>query len=89
VKDKRFTAEQIIEILREGESGEDTVLDVCRKYSISSVSYYRWRQRYHGMAVPEVRQLQQLIAENARLKRLLAERDLEVDALKRVLEKKA
>lgn len=88
MKDKRFKPEQIVEILREGESGAETVLDVCRKYAISSVTYYRWRQRYQGMAVPEVRQLRQLTAENARLKRLLAERDLEVDALKQVLEKK-
>ena len=89
MKAKRFTPEQIVEILREGESGEQAVRDVCRKYSISSVTYYRWRQRYQGLAVPEVKQLRQLAVENAQLKRLLAERDLEVDALRRLLEKKA
>ena len=89
MKRKLFTPEQVIRILREAETGKLTVAELCRKYGINEVTFYRWRKRYEGMTVSDARRLKRLVDENARLKRLLAERDLEVDALKSVLAKKA
>lgn len=84
---KRFGEEQIIAILREAESGEKPLNDVCRAHGIAQNTFYRWRQKYGGLQVPEVKRLRDLEQENARLKRLLAERCLEIDAIKEVLAK--
>ena len=87
MKRKRFKAEQIVTILKEAERDGATVADVCRAHGISERTYYRWKKTYRGMQVAEVRRLRQLEDENARLKRLVAERDLEIDAIKEVLRK--
>ena len=84
---KKFGEEQIIAILREAEKGDRLIGDVCRSHGIAENTFYRWRQKYGGMQVPEVRRLKDLEQENARLKRLLAERCLEIDAIKDVLAK--
>ena len=84
---KRFSEEQIISILREAEKGEKPIGDVCRAHGIAENTFYRWRQKYGGLQVPEVRRLRELEQENTRLKRLLAERCLEIDAIKDVLAK--
>lgn len=84
---KRFSEEQIIAILREAEKGDRLIGDVCRSHGIAENTFYRWRQKYGGMQVPEVRRLRELEQENTRLKRLLAERCLEIDAIKDVLAK--
>ena len=89
MKRKLFTPEQVIRVLREAETGKLTVSELCRKYGINEVTFYRWRKRYEGMTVSDAKRLKRLVDENARLKKLLAERDLEVDALKLVLAKKA
>ena len=88
MKQKRYNAEQIVRILQEAEKGGTTIGDVCRRYEISEASFYRWRRTYGDMKVPEVKRLRELEQENARLKRLVAERDLEIDAMKEVLGKK-
>lgn len=88
MKKKRYKAEQIVRILQEAEKGASTIGDLCRKYEVSEATYYRWRRVYGDMKVPEVRRLRELEQENARLKRIVAERDLEVDAMKEVLSKK-
>jgi len=88
MKAKRFTAEQIVKILREAESGEQSIGEVCRKHAITDVTFYRWRKRYHGLTISEAKRLRDLSAENTRLKKLLAERDLDVDALKQLVVKK-
>ena len=62
--------------------------ELCKRHGVSEQSFYRWRSRYGEMQVSEVRRLRELEQENGRLKRLLAERDLEVDALQEVLKKK-
>jgi putative transposase len=85
---KRFREEQIVAILREGQSGEKTVEQMCRAHGIAAPTYYGWKRRYGSMAEPDVRRLRDLERENARLKRLLAERDLELDVVKEFLEKK-
>jgi len=88
MKPNQHTAEQIIKILEQAEKGEQTVASVCREHAIAEQTFYRWRKAYGGMSLNEVQRLKDLEKENARLKRLLAERDLEVDALKELLAKK-
>jgi putative transposase len=85
---KRFTEEQIVAILREAESGEKTVSQICRQHGISDPTYYVWRRKFGAMSEPEIKRLRELEKENARLKRLLAERDVEIDVIKEFLKKK-
>ena len=85
---KRFTQEQIVAILRDAESAQKPVGEVCRKHSISAPTFYAWRRKFGAMAENEVRRLKELEKENGRLKRLLAERDLELDVVRELLQKK-
>ena len=89
MRKSRFSEVQIVRILRQADAGEKTVGQLCREHGISENTFYRWRRRYGGMGLPELRRQRQLEQENARLKRLLAERDLEVDALRELLAKKS
>ena len=75
--------------LEQAERGEQSVGAVCREHGIAEATFYRWRRAYGGMSVNETQRLKELEKENARLKRLLAERMLEVDAMKELLAKKA
>jgi putative transposase len=86
---KRFSEEQIVAILRDGESGQKTVEQLCREHGVSPATYYGWKGKYSSMAEPDVKRLKELEKENARLKRLLAERDVELDVMKEFLEKKS
>jgi putative transposase len=86
---KRFTEEQIVAILREGQSGQKTVEQLCREQGVAEPTYYGWKRKYGTMAETDVKRLRELEKENARLKRLLAERDVEIDVLKEFLEKKS
>ena len=82
---KRFTAEQIINMLREAEvllNQGSTVGEVCRKLGISEQTYYRWRKDYGGMRVDRAKRLKELEKENARLKKLVADLSLDKDILK-------
>ena len=88
MKSRQYTVEQIIKILDQAQKGEKTVAAICRDHGIAEATFYRWRTAYGGMAIPEVQRLKELEKENARLKRLLAERMLENDLLKELLEKK-
>jgi putative transposase len=85
----RFSEEQIIRILQQAERGEESISTRCREHGITETTFYRWRQKFGGMSVSDVQRLRELEKENARLKRLLAERDLEVDALRALLAKKS
>ena len=87
MKRKRFSEEQIVRILAEADRPGKTVADVCRQHGVSENTFYRWRKQFNGLSVADVRAMRQLAQENARLKKLLAERDLEIDALKEVLAK--
>jgi putative transposase len=84
---KRFTEEQIIGFLREADAGM-AVKDLCRKHGFSEASYYLWRSKFGGMTVPEAKRLKELEAENARLKKLLAESMLENEITREALRKK-
>ena len=88
MKQGQFSPEQIIAILHQAEKGEQTIQQICRQHNITETSFYRWRRIYGGMNVSEAQRLKELEKENTRLKRLLAERDLEIDALKEYLAKK-
>ncbi len=84
----QFTDAQIVAILQQAEKGEQTIAQVCRQHNVSENSFYRWRSRFGGTTASEASRLRELEKENARLKRLLAERDLEVDIIKELLQKK-
>jgi len=73
---KRFSEEQIIGFLREGDKGV-AVKDLCRRHGFSEASYYLWRSKFGGMDVSDAKRLKALEVENARLKKLLAESMLE------------
>jgi putative transposase len=83
---KRFSEEQIIGILKRQESGMKTA-DVCREHNISSNTFYTWKSKFGGMNVSEAQRLRQLEAENAKLKRIVADQALDIVALKDVLSK--
>lgn len=84
---KRFSEEQIISFLREAEAGV-AVKDLCRRHGISEASYYLWRSKFGEMSVPDAKRLKDLEAENARLKKLLAEHVFENELIKDALRKK-
>jgi len=88
MKRKRFSEEQIIGILRKADRKEQSVSDLCREHGICETTYYRWREKFGGMDVPDAKRLRELERENARLKQLVANRDLEIDAMKELLSKK-
>ncbi len=79
---KRFTDEQIIRILREAESRDEPVKDLCKRHNISEQTFYRWRNKFGGMDVADVRPFKDLESENERIKRLIAEQLLVIDGLK-------
>lgn len=85
---KTFTDEQIVGILRGFEASGKTIKEYCREKDVSEGTFYKWRSRFGTMEASEVKEYRQLQQENARLKRLLAERDLEIDVMKEVLAKK-
>jgi putative transposase len=87
MKQSKYSESQIVAILKEGEAGIP-VPELCRKYGMSSASYYKWRSQYSGMEASHMKQLRELQAENARLKKLYAEALLGTDILKEALGKK-
>jgi len=86
-KGTRYKEEQIIRILKEVESGT-TVAEVCRQYGVSEQTVYRWRSKYDGLETSELQRLRLLEAENSRLKKIVAQQALDLDALKDLVAKK-
>lgn len=84
---KRFSETQIIQIIQEQESGL-SVADICRQYGISTATFYNWKRKFGGLEVSEAKRLKSLESENAKLKKLLAEAELDKSILKDVLSKK-
>ena len=87
MKKTRFREEQIVKILKLQENGLK-VAEICRQNGISEQTFYRWKSKYGGMSVSEVKRLKELEAENRRLKQLIGEKELDILALKAALEKK-
>jgi len=87
MKGKRFSEEQIIGVLKEAEAGVKTS-ELCRRHGVTEQTYYRWKSRYGGLEVSEMRRLRQLEEENRKLKHVVAELMLDNRALKEVLAKK-
>ena len=85
---KRYTEEQIIGFLREADAGMP-VKELCRKHGFSEPSYYAWKAKFGGMNVSDAQRLKSLEAENAKLKKLLVNSMLEIDAMREVLSKRA
>jgi putative transposase len=83
---KRFTEEQIIRVLKEAEAGAKTG-DLCRRHRISEATFYNWKAKFGGMDVSDAKRLKQLEAENAKLKRLLADAELDKLMMKELLSK--
>jgi len=81
MKKSRFSEEQIISFIKEVEAGMP-VADLCRKHGFSDASFYKWRAKFGGMDVSEARRLRDLEGENGKLKKLLAEAHLDIEALK-------
>jgi putative transposase len=87
MKQSRFTEEQIIGVLKEGEAGV-LVQEISRKHGICEQTDYRWKAKYGGLEVSEARRWRSLEEENRRLKQMVAEQALDIQALKAVLGKK-
>ena len=85
---KRRTEEQIIEILRDAEKSGLNVSEICRKYEIADVTFYKWRKRYGGVEKSEIRRLRELEKENVELKKALGEHVIMLSAAKEVLKKR-
>jgi len=87
MKKTRFTENQIIAILKEGEAGIQ-VKEICRKYGISDATYYNWKSKYGGMSASDLKRMKEMEQELFQLKRMFADMALEKRALKDLLEKK-
>ncbi|QOI98527.1 MAG: transposase [Flammeovirgaceae bacterium] len=87
MKKSKFTEAQIIGILNEQIQQDQKVAEVCRKHGISEATFYNWRSKYAGMTVDELKRLKELEYENARLKKIVANQSLEIDAIKDLLSK--
>lgn len=87
MKKSRFKEEQIIAILGQANAGKSAE-EVCREYKISSFTFYRWKKKYTGMSTSDAKRLRELEAENAKLKRLVADQSLDIVVLQDALGKK-
>jgi putative transposase len=85
MRKKRFTDERMVTILREAD--REPVAAVAKRHAVSEQTIYTWRKRFGGLQADEVRRLKALEAENARLKKLVAERDLEIEIMKEIAAK--
>lgn len=86
-KRKRHTPEQIASILKLADAGMKTA-EICRQHNISEQTFYRWKSKYAGMGTPEVKRLKQLEDENRRLKQMVADQALDIQAMKTIIEGK-
>jgi len=86
MKKTRYSDEQIVQILREAD--RDSVAEVAKRHGVSEATIYVWRKKFGSMETDEVKRLKALEAENARLRKLLVDRELEIDVMKEINSKK-
>lgn len=89
MKKSRFSEEQIVRILQEAATGSKSQAQVCKDHGVSQNTFYLWKRKYTGLVTEDLRRLRELERENEALKILLAERDLEISAVKKVFRKNA
>lgn len=87
MKKTKYPVEKIIQLLSEAELPGSSIAEVCRKYSISRSTFDKWKQRFKGLSSDEAKRLKVLEDENMRLKRLLAEKELELQVLRDIVKK--
>ena len=87
MKRKRFTEEQILAVLKQAEAGRQ-VGEICREFGVSDATFYNWRKKYSGLELEDLKRLKQLEDENRRLKKLVADQALDIQALRDVVKKK-
>jgi putative transposase len=87
MKKKRYTEEQIFRILKEGETG-GSISELCRKYGVSEATFFRWKSKYSGLELSDLKKMKGMEAENTQLKRIVADQALQINAMKEVLQKK-
>ncbi len=88
MKKSKFSEEKIVAILKEAQSGISNISEICRKNGITNATYYAWKRKYNGVEVTELKKMRELEAENAKLKRLVANLSLDNLILKDVNSKK-
>jgi putative transposase len=88
VKQGQYNDQQILAILQQAERAEKTIAEICLEHNLTQNTFYRWRKRFAGASPADLAKNREIEKENVRLKRLLAERDLEIDVLKELLGKK-
>jgi len=87
MKGKRYSEEQIFRILQEGDRGAK-VAELCRQYGVSENTYFRWKSKYSGLELSDLKRMKEIEGENSRLKRIVADQALQIDAMKEVLQRK-
>lgn len=87
MKKSKFSEEQIVRILQEAATGLKTHAQLCKEHGVNLNTFYIWKRKYAGLQTNDLRELRELERENAQLKRLLAERDLEIDAVRSLFRK--
>lgn len=87
MKKSKFSEEQIVRLLQEAESGQKTQAELCREHGVSQNTFYVWKRKYSSLQTEDLKRLRELERENDELKKLVAERELEISAVRKVFRK--